>query len=54
MMQGGTIVDATLISVPGSTKNAIKSRDPEMRQTKKGKNWHHEMTCNIGVDAGSG
>ncbi len=36
MMKGGTIVDATMINVPSSTKNAEKARDPEMRQTKKG------------------
>ena len=54
MMRGGTIVDATLISAPSSTKNETKSRDPEMHQTKKGKDWHFGMKCHIGVDAGSG
>lgn len=54
MMRGGSIVDATLISAPSSTKNASKSRDPEMHQTKKGKEWHFGMKCHIGVDAGSG
>jgi IS5 family transposase len=54
MMRGGTIVDATLISAPSSTKNADKKRDPEMRQTKKGNSWHFGMKCHIGVDAGSG
>ncbi len=54
MMRGGTIVDATLISAPSSTKNAEKKRDPEMRQTKKGNQWHFGMKCHTGVDAGSG
>ena len=54
LMRGGTIVDATLISAPSSTRNATRSRDPEMHQTKKGKNWYHGMKCHIGVDAGSG
>ena len=46
----GTIVDATLIAAPSSTKNATKSRDPEMRQTRKGKSWHFGMKCHIGTD----
>jgi len=54
MMRGGTIMDATLISAPSSTKNADKSRDPEMHQTKKGNTWHFGMKCHVGVDAGSG
>lgn len=54
MMRGGTIVDATLISAPSSTKNADKKRDPEMHQTKKGNQWHFGMKCHTGVDAGSG
>lgn len=54
MMWGGTTVDATLISAPSSTKNAMKSRDPEMHQTKKGNQWHFGMKCHTGVDAGSG
>ena len=54
MMRGGTIVDATLISAPSSTKNAQKERDPEMRQTKKGNEWYFGMKCHVGVDAGSG
>lgn len=53
-MRGGTIMDATLISAPSSTKNAEKKRDPEMRQTKKGNQWHFGMKCYTGVDAGSG
>ena len=54
MMRGGSIVDATLISAPSSTKNAEKKRDPEMHQTKKGNQWHFGMKCHTGVDAGSG
>ena len=54
MMKGGTVVDATIISAPSSTKNADKARDPEMHQTKKGNEWKFGMKCHIGVDAGSG
>jgi IS5 family transposase len=54
MMHGGSIVDATLISAPSSTKNEKKERDPEMHQVKKGNGWHFGMKCHIGVDAGSG
>ena len=54
MMKGGTIVDATIINAPSSTKNAQKARDPEMHQTKKGNEWRFGMKCYIGVDAGSG
>jgi IS5 family transposase len=54
MMRGGSIVDATLISAPSSTKNEKKERDPEMHQVKKGNEWHFGMKCHIGVDAGSG
>ncbi len=54
MMRGGTIVDATLISAPSSTKNEKKERDPEMHQTKKGNQWHFGLKCHVGVDAGSG
>jgi IS5 family transposase len=54
MMRGGSILDATLISAPSSTKNEKKERDPEMHQTKKGNEWHFGMKCHIGVDAGSG
>ena len=54
MMKGGTIVDATIISAPSSTKNADKARDPEMHQTKKGNEWKFGMKCHIGVDTGSG
>lgn len=54
MLKGGTIVDATIINAPGSTKNAEKARDPEMHQTKKGNEWRFGMKCHIGVDAHSG
>ena len=49
-----TIVDATIINAPSSTKNADKARDPEMHQTKKGNEWKFGMKCHIGVDAGIG
>ena len=54
MMKGGTIVDATIINAPSTTKNEEKARDPEMHQTKKGNEWRFGMKCHIGVDAGSG
>lgn len=54
MMRGGTIVDATIISAPSSTKNREGQRDPEMHQTKKGNQWYHGMKVHSGVDAGSG
>ena len=54
MMRGGSIVDATLISAPSSTKNAEKKRDPEMHSTKKGNQWRFGMKCHVGVDAGTG
>jgi len=47
----GTIVDATIISAPSSTKNADKQRDPEMHQTKKGNQWYFGMKAHIGVDS---
>ena len=47
----GTIVDATIISAPSSTKNKDKARDPEMRQTKKGNQWYFGMKAHIGVDS---
>ena len=50
----GTIVDATIIGAPSSTKNADKARDPEMRQTRKGQQWHFGMKLHIGVDSQSG
>jgi IS5 family transposase len=54
MMRGGTVVDATIIEAPTSTKNLERKRDPEMHQTKKGNQWHFGMKTYIGVDAGSG
>lgn len=53
-MKCGTVVNATLIAAPSSTKNGDKKRDPEMMQTKKGNQWHLGMKAHIGVDAGSG
>lgn len=50
MLKEGTIVDATILSAPGSTKNERKERDPEMHQTKKGKNWYFGMKLHIGTD----
>ncbi len=54
MLKRGSIVDATIIAAPSSTKNAQGERDPEMRQTKKGNQWHFGMKAHIGVDADSG
>src|SRR5271169_3325683 len=54
LMRQGTIVDATIIAAPPSTKNKEKSRDPEMHQTKKGNQWHFGMKAHIGVDVASG
>ena len=53
-MRQGTIVDATLIAAPSSTKNKAGKRDPEMHQTKKGNQWYYGMKVNIGVDKDSG
>jgi IS5 family transposase len=50
----GTIMDATLISAPSSTKNEKGERDPEMHQTKKGNQWHFGMKAHIAVDVDSG
>lgn len=54
IMRGGTIVDATLIAAPSSTKNREGARDPEMHQTKKGNQWYFGMKAHLGVDAGTG
>jgi transposase, IS5 family len=54
LMRQGTIVDATIIAAPPSTKNKQKSRAPEMHQTKKGNRWHFGMKAHIGVDVASG
>jgi IS5 family transposase len=50
LLRSGTIVDATIIAAPSSTKNATASRDPEMKQTRKGRNWHFGMKLHIGAD----
>ena len=49
-LRGGSIVDATIIEAPSSTKNRAGERDPEMHQTKKGNQWHFGMKVHIGVD----
>ena len=54
IMRGGSIVDATIIAAPSSTKNASGTRDPEMHQTKKGNQWYFGMKAHLGVDAGTG
>ena len=53
-LREGTIVDATIIAAPPSTKNRSGERDPEMRQTKKGNQWHFGMKAHIGVDSETG
>lgn len=53
-LSGGTIVDATLIAAPPSTKNQDKTRDPEMHQAKKGNQWHFGMKLHIGADSKTG
>jgi transposase, IS5 family len=50
LLTSGTIVDATIISAPSSTKNASKTRDPEMKQTRKGNQWYFGMKLHIGAD----
>jgi IS5 family transposase len=50
LLKAGTIVDATIIAAPTSTKNATQTRDPEMRQTRKGNAWHFGMKLHIGTD----
>ena len=54
LLRGGTIVDATLIAAPSSTKNKEKKRDGEMSSTKKGNNYHFGMKVHTGVDSQSG
>lgn len=54
LLKRGTLVDATLIAAPPSTKNKAKERDPEMHQTKKGQQWHFGMKAHIGADMESG
>lgn len=50
LLQSGTIVDATIITAPSSTKNAAQARDPEMRQTRKGNTWYFGMKVHVGTD----
>src|SRR3989442_5683273 len=52
-LNAGTIVDATIINAPSSTKNARQERDPEMHQTRKGKQWYFGMKAHVGVDSQS-
>ena len=54
LLKTGTVVDATLIAAPSSTKNSTGERDPEMHQVKKANQWHVGMKAHIGVDAESG
>jgi IS5 family transposase len=54
LLKRGSIVDATIIAAPSSTKNAEGKRDPDMHQTRKGEQWHFGMKAHIGVDADSG
>jgi IS5 family transposase len=54
IMKGGSIVDATIINGPSSTKNMRGERDPEMKQTKKGNQWYFGIKNHLGVDAGTG
>jgi transposase, IS5 family len=54
ILKTGSVVDATLIAAPSSTKNSTGTRDPEMHQTKKGNNWYFGMKAHIAVDADSG
>ena len=53
LLRAGTLVDATLIAAPSSTKNKEKQRDPEMHQTKKGNQWYFGMKAHIGADRAS-
>jgi transposase, IS5 family len=54
LMREGTLVDATIINAPSSTKNKDKARDPDMHQTKKGNQWYFGMKAHIGTDRDSG
>jgi IS5 family transposase len=54
IMRGGSVIDATLIAAPSSTKNADNARDPEMHQTRKGNQWYFGLKAHIGADAGTG
>ena len=54
MVREGTIVDATILNAPSSTKNREGKRDPEMKQTKKGNQWYFGMKAHVGTDTGKG
>lgn len=54
MVREGTIVDATILNAPSSTKNREQKRDPEMKQTKKGNQWYFGMKAHVGTDTGKG
>ena len=54
LLKGGTMVDATIIHAPPSTKNQDKARDPEMHQTRKGNQWYFGMKIHVGADVDSG
>ena len=54
LLRQGTIVDATLIAAPPSVKNQTRTRDPKMKQAKKGNQWYFGMKAHIGVDVASG
>lgn len=54
LLKGGTMVDATIIHAPSSTKNREKKRDPDMHQTKKGNQWYFGMKVHVGADVNSG
>ena len=53
-LRSGTLIDATIIDAPSSTKNRAKARDPEMSSTRKGNDWYFGMKAHVGVDADSG
>jgi len=53
-LSAGTIVDATIIAAPSSTKNAEQQRDPDMKQTRKGNQWHFGMKLHVGADSKTG
>ncbi len=54
ILKEGTIVDASIMEAPSSTKSRKRERDPEMKQTRKGNQWHLGMTLHVGVDDQSG
>lgn len=54
LLNKGTLIDATILAAPSSTKNKKKARDPQMHQTRKGKQWYFGMKAHIGADADSG